>query len=85
MRYSNPIEEENWICMNCGYSSSKKFIGDICPNCGLTDWRCSRCGFVITAAALPDVCPECGEECDFTNITCYIPGWGGSEYYEVLT
>jgi rubrerythrin len=70
---------DKWMCAHCGYSSQGKFVGDICPNCGLTYWKCSGCGFLITAETPPDVCPECGEKCGFKNVSCYIPGCGGPE------
>ncbi len=68
-------EHDVWACTECGYASTKRFIGDICPRCGMTYWRCSECGFAFVAAAPPDICPECSASCDFVNITCYIPGW----------
>lgn len=70
-------EEEKWVCAHCGYESSGKFTGDICPECGLTYWKCPECGFTITAPTPPDICPECKVKCDFKNITCYIPECGG--------
>ena len=72
-------EHDGWTCTECGYTSTKRFIGDICPRCGMTYWRCSECGFTFVAAAPFDLCPECGVPCDFINITCYIPGWGEVE------
>jgi rubrerythrin len=66
-----------WVCAHCGHTSSGKFIGDICPNCGLPYWKCAECGFLITTAEPPDECPECGAKCEFINITCYIPECGG--------
>jgi rubrerythrin len=68
---------EKMECALCGYTSSGKFTGDICPDCGLTYWKCHECGYTITAAVPPGVCPECGEQCDFLNITCYTPECGG--------
>lgn len=68
---------EKWVCKFCGYSSSGKFVGDICPNCGLTYWKCNDCGYLITAQSPPDVCPGCGKKCEFKNVTCYIPECGG--------
>jgi len=68
-------ENDVWTCTECGYTSTNRFIGDICPRCGMTYWRCSECGFTFVAAAPPDFCPECSVSCDFVNITCYIPGW----------
>ena len=68
-------EHDVWTCTECGYTSTNRFSGDICPRCGMTYWRCSECGFTFIAAAPPDLCPECGVPCNFINITCYIPGW----------
>lgn len=68
-------EHDVWTCTECGYSSTNRFIGDICPRCGMTYWRCSECGFTTVSIAPPDVCPECSIPSDFVNITCYIPGW----------
>ncbi len=68
---------ESWTCAHCGYSASGRFVGDICPECGLTYWKCAKCGFTFTAGSLPKACPGCGEKCDFKNITCYTPECGG--------
>jgi rubrerythrin len=70
-------KQENSVCALCGYTADGRFVGDICPNCGLTYWKCSKCGFTLTAAVPPDDCPECGEKCNFKNITCYTPECGG--------
>jgi rubrerythrin len=68
-------EQDNWICTECGYTSSKRFVGDICPNCGMTYWHCKVCGYTMVSAVCPDVCPDCNAKGEFINITCYIPGW----------
>jgi rubrerythrin len=68
-------EHNVWMCTECGYTAAKRFIGDICPRCGLTYWRCRVCSFTMIGAASPDVCPECHAKCEFSNITCYVPGW----------
>jgi rubrerythrin len=68
-------EQDEWVCTECGYTSTIRFVGDICPNCGMTYWRCSMCGFTMVDAVPPDVCPECHENCEFINLGCYIPGW----------
>lgn len=72
-------DQDSWVCAHCGYTDSGKFVGDICPQCGLTYWKCSnsKCGFLITASAPPEACPECGEKCPFLNVTCYVPECGG--------
>jgi rubrerythrin len=69
--------EKDYTCALCGHTASGKFVGDICPNCGLTYWKCGNCGFTFTAATLPEACPGCGAKCDFRNVTCYIPECGG--------
>ena len=70
-------EQKNWVCAHCGYTADNQFVGDICPNCGLTYWKCSECGFLITAVKPPEHCPECGSACEFINVTCYVPECGG--------
>ena len=75
--YKMDTKPDKWVCALCDYTSSEKFVGDICPKCGLTYWKCAECGFLVTAAAPPDVCPECGAKCEFINVTCYIPECGG--------
>ena len=69
------VENELWVCTECGYSSSRRFIKDICPRCGMTYWHCSVCGFTLIGAVAPDVCPECQTVREFMNIGCYIPEW----------
>ncbi len=70
-------KQEKWICAHCGYTSSGKFVGDICPQCDLTYWKCGGCGFLVTAGTPPDGCPSCGEKHDFLNVNCYTPECGG--------
>ena len=72
-------ESDKWMCTECGYSSSIRFMGDICPKCGMTYWHCRVCGFTLVGADSPDVCPECQAKCGFINITCYVPGWSETE------
>jgi rubrerythrin len=67
-------QHDVWMCTECGYTAAKRFIGDICPRCGLTYWRCRVCSFTTIDAFPPDVCPECHAKCEFSNITCYVPG-----------
>ena len=69
-------------CTFCGYTSTGKFIGDICPQCGLTYFKCNKCGYLITAAIPPTICPHCGEKCEFKNVTCYTPECGGSGHVD---
>ncbi|MEJ2166836.1 MAG: hypothetical protein P8X90_15005 [Desulfobacterales bacterium] len=68
---------DKWVCDLCGYTSSGRFVGDICPECGLTYWKCANCGYLITTETPPDACPECEQKCEFKNVTCYIPECGG--------
>jgi rubrerythrin len=68
-------ENEFWVCTECGYSSTRRFVKDICPRCGMTYWHCSVCGFTLIGTVAPDVCPECQAAREFINISCYIPGW----------
>jgi rubrerythrin len=70
-------EQKQWTCVRCGFTSSDRFVGDICPECGLTYWKCSQCGFLVTTEKPPMVCPECGSKCEFINVTCYLPECGG--------
>jgi rubrerythrin len=70
-------EPKKWVCVHCEYTSSGRFSGDICPECGLTYWKCSQCGLLITSMAPPDVCPECKAKCKVINVTCYLPECGG--------
>jgi rubrerythrin len=69
--------QKEWTCALCGYASSGKFVGDICPKCGLTYWKCAHCGFLVTAPKPPVTCPQCGQKCEFRNVTCYLPECGG--------
>jgi rubrerythrin len=70
-------DPQKYTCAHCGYESSGKFVGDICPKCGLTYWKCGHCGFLITASKAPVTCPQCGQKCEFRNVTCYLPECGG--------
>ena len=65
------------ICAICGYTATGRFVGDICPSCGLTYWKCSHCGFLVTTGTPPNVCPECDQTCNFIDVTCYTPECGG--------
>jgi rubrerythrin len=70
-------DPQKYTCALCGYSSSGKFVGDICPKCGLTYWKCGHCGFLVTASKPPVTCSQCGQKCEFRNVTCYLPECGG--------
>jgi rubredoxin len=39
-------------------------------------WKCGHCGFTLEAPAPPDKCPACGQQCEFVNVTCYLPDCG---------
>jgi len=79
------LHKPEYMCKNCGYSATRRFINDICPHCGLTDWRCGICGYIITATVSCKKCPECGEgKFNFTNITAYIPDWVHENHYSDL-
>jgi desulfoferrodoxin-like iron-binding protein len=39
-------------------------------------WKCSNCKYVMQAAQPPEVCPSCGQNCQFVDVTCYIPECG---------
>ena len=67
------------VCAICGYTAAGRFVGDICPNCGLTYWKCGECGFTLTAGKMPEECPECGKKCTFKDVTCYTPDCGGPD------
>jgi rubrerythrin len=75
-------DKKEWTCAHCGYTADGRFVGDICPECGLTYWRCGKCGVLYTASVPPDVCPECGEKCSFKDVTCHVPGCGGSGHID---
>ena len=63
---------EKWVCTHCGYTADNRFVGDICPMCGLTYWKCGKCGFLFTTSVLPDACPKCGERNNFKDVTCCL-------------
>lgn len=39
-------------------------------------WRCSNCRYTIQAKIPPDLCPSCHQNCQFLDVTCYIPECG---------
>ncbi len=39
-------------------------------------WSCSNCHYVIQTVSPPDVCPACGKNCQFIDVSCYIPECG---------
>lgn len=40
-------------------------------------WKCSKCGYTLQAAAPPQDCPACKQQCEFHDVSCYLPGCGG--------
>jgi rubrerythrin len=40
-------------------------------------WKCTECGYTMSAAKPPETCPECKKNCDFKDVTCYLPECGG--------
>jgi rubredoxin len=40
-------------------------------------WRCSNCGFSLKAAEPPRICPMCRAQCEFNDVSCYLPECGG--------
>ena len=43
----------------------------------MTTWKCNQCGNTVEAKVPPDLCPACGQQCEYVDVTCYIPGCGG--------
>jgi desulfoferrodoxin-like iron-binding protein len=43
---------------------------------GLPYWKCSNCKYVLQAAQPPEICPSCQQNCQFVDVTCYIPECG---------
>jgi rubrerythrin len=44
---------------------------------GQVHWQCSNCGFTLQAAQPPEICPMCRGQCEFKDVTCYLPECGG--------
>ena len=42
-----------------------------------TSWRCTKCGFTLQAEKPPEMCPTCQAQCEFHDVTCYLPECGG--------
>ncbi len=42
-------------------------------------WKCNKCGNTITLEAPPETCPSCKANCEFVNVSCYIPDCGGPD------
>jgi len=43
----------------------------------MTTWKCNRCGNTVNADTPPELCPSCKKECEYVDVTCYIPECGG--------
>jgi len=39
----------------------------------MNSWKCSNCGYQIDAKGPPEKCPSCGQECEFVDVTNYVP------------
>ena len=39
----------------------------------MTEWKCNKCGYKLTAETPPEKCSSCGQNCEWANVTCYIP------------
>ncbi|MEO0078958.1 MAG: rubredoxin-like domain-containing protein [candidate division WOR-3 bacterium] len=48
------------------------------PTAGAPYWKCSNCKYVLQAAQPPETCPSCQQNCQFVDVTCYIPECGFS-------
>jgi rubredoxin len=42
-------------------------------------WICSECDYILKTEAPPKSCPQCQKECQFSDVTCYIPECGGPD------
>jgi rubredoxin len=40
-------------------------------------WLCSECQYILEADVPPKTCPGCHKDCQFNDVTCYIPECGG--------
>ncbi len=45
-------------------------------------WLCSECQYVVQAELPPSTCPSCKKDCQFSDVTCYIPDCGGPEHLD---
>jgi rubrerythrin len=39
-------------------------------------WKCSNCAFTLQAPLPPDICPMCRGQCEFKDVSCYLPECG---------
>ncbi len=42
-------------------------------------WKCSNCGFTLQEARAPETCPMCQQQCEFKDVSCYLPECGGPD------
>ena len=40
-------------------------------------WKCTSCGNTVSADVPPERCPGCAGQCEYVDVTCYIPECGG--------
>jgi rubredoxin len=45
----------------------------------MTTWKCNKCGYTLTGGEPPEICPSCKEQCEYVDVTCYIPECGGPD------
>ncbi len=39
----------------------------------MTSWKCDNCGYQYDAKEPYEKCPSCGKECEFVDVTNYVP------------
>lgn len=39
----------------------------------MNSWKCSNCGYQHDAKEPYKKCPSCGKECEFVDVTNYVP------------
>ncbi len=39
----------------------------------MNSWKCSNCNCQIEAKEPPEKCPSCDHECEFVDVTNYVP------------
>lgn len=42
-------------------------------------WKCNNCGNTLDVQAPPETCPSCKQNCEFVDVSCYIPECGGQD------
>jgi len=53
-------------------------VADAAPPANAPYWKCSNCRYVLQTLQPPEVCPSCQQQCQFVDVTCYIPECGFS-------